>query len=46
MLDIGIIGMDKKVRVELSNQGSRRRIRNVQQRQPTPTLKVPPNFQI
>ena len=36
--------MDRKVRVELSNQGSWRRMINIQQRQPTPTLKVSPNF--
>ena len=41
---VGIIGVDKNVRIELSNQGSWRRIRNVQQRKPTPTLKVSPNL--
>ena len=43
---VGIIGVDKEVRVELSNQGSQRRMINIQQRQPTPTLKVSPNFQV
>ena len=43
---VGIIGLDKEVRIELSNQGSRRRMRNVQQRKPTPTLKVSPNLTI
>ena len=41
---VGIIGVDREVRVELSNQGSWRRMINLQQRQPVPTLKVFPNF--
>ena len=32
ILSVGIIGVDREVRVELSNQGSQRRMRNVQQR--------------
>ena len=41
---VGIIGVDREVQGELSNQGSWRRMINIQQRQPTPTLKVSPNF--
>ena len=33
-LSVGIIGVDREVRVELSNQGSRRRMINIQQNQP------------
>ena len=42
-LSVGIIGVDREVRVELSDQGSRRRMVNIQQRQPTLTLKVSPS---
>ena len=38
-LSVGIIGVDREVRVELSNQGSQRRMANIHQRQPAPTLK-------
>ena len=34
-LSVGIIGVDREIRVELSDQGSRRRIINIHQRQPT-----------
>ena len=43
-LSVGIIGVDREVRVELSDQGSRRRMVNIQQRQPAPVLKVSSNF--
>ena len=43
---VGIIGVDREVQVELSNQGSQRRMINIQQRQPAPTLKVSPNFRV
>ena len=46
ILDVGIIEVDREIRIELSNQGNQKRMRNVQQRQPTPTLKVPPNLLI
>ena len=45
-LSVGIIGADKEVRVELSDQGSRRRMANIHQRQPTPTLKFSSNFRV
>ena len=32
ILSVGIIGVDREIRVELSNQGSWKRMRNVQQR--------------
>ena len=35
-LSVGIIGMDREVRVELSDQDSQRRMINIQQRQPAP----------
>ena len=43
-LSVGIIGVDREVRVELSDQGSRRRMVNIHQRQPTLTLKISTNF--
>ena len=43
-LSVGIIGVDRELRVELFDQGSRRRMVNIQQRQPAPTLKVSPNL--
>ena len=45
-LSVGIIGVDREVRVELFDQGSRRRMVNIQQRQLAPTLKVSPNFRV
>ena len=44
VLSFGIIGVDRKVQVELSDQGSWRRMINIHQRQPTPMLKVSPNL--
>ena len=43
---VGIIGVDREVQVELSDQGSRRRMINIHQRQPAPTLKVSPNLRV
>ena len=43
---VGIIGVDKEVQVELSDQGNWRGMRNVQQRKSTPTLKISPNLTI
>ena len=45
-LSVGIIGVDREVQIELSNQGSRRRMWNVQQRKPTPMLKISLNLTI
>ena len=45
-LSVGIIGVDREVRVELSNQGSWRRMIYIHKRYLAPTLKIPPNFQI
>ena len=45
-LSVGIIGVDRKVQVELSNQGSRRRMVYIHQKQLAPTLKISPNFQV
>ena len=44
ILSVGIIGVDREVRVELFDQGSQRRMVNIQQRQLAPMLKVSPNF--
>ena len=46
ILDVGIIRVDREVRIELSNQGSRRRMIYIQKRQPTPMLKVPTYLRI
>ena len=46
ILSVGIIGVDREVRVELFDQGSWRRMINIQQRQLAPTLKVYPNIQV
>ena len=43
-LNVGIIGVDREVRVELSDQGSQRRMVNIQQRKLAPMLKVSPNL--
>ena len=43
-LSVGIIGVDREVRVELLDQGSQRRMINIHQRQLTPMLKVSPNL--
>ena len=45
-LSVGIIGVDREVRVELSNQGSRRKMINIHQRKLAPTLKVSPNLRV
>ena len=45
-LSVRIIRMDRKVWVELSDLGSRRRMINIHQRQLAPTLKVSPNVQV
>jgi len=46
ILSVGIIGVDREVRIELSYQGSWKRMIYIYKRQPTPTLKVPPNLPI
>ena len=43
-LSVGIIGVDREVRVELSNQGSRRRMIYIHQRYSALTLKISHNF--
>ena len=43
-LSVGIIGVDRKVWVELSNQGNQRRMANIHQRQPAPSLKISSNL--
>ena len=43
-LSVGIIGVERKVQVELSNQGSQRRMVYIHQRQPGHTPKISPNF--
>ena len=43
-LSVGIIGVDREVQVELSNQGSWRRMVYIHQRQPAPMLKISHNF--
>ena len=45
-LSIGIIGVDREVRVELSDQSSRRRMVNIYQRQPAPMLKISPKLRV
>ena len=45
-LSVGIIGVHREIRVELSNQGSRRKMVYIHQRKPAPTLKISPNFRV
>ena len=45
-LSIGIIEVDREVQVELSDQGSWRRMINIHQRQLAPTLNISPNLQV
>ena len=46
ILSVEIIGVDREVRVKLPDQGSRRRMVNIHQRQPAPTLKISPNLRV
>ena len=46
ILSVGIIRVNKEIRIELSNQSSQRRMLNLQKWQPAPTLKVPSYLQI
>ena len=46
ILVVGIIRVGREVQIELSNQGSRKRMIYIQKRQPTLTLKVPAEFRI
>jgi len=46
ILYVGIIGVNREIRVEISNQGNQKGIRNINQRKPTPTLKVSLNLPI
>ena len=46
ILSVGIIEVNREVRIEFSNQSSRRRMLNLQKWQPALTLKVPTYLQI
>ena len=45
-LSVGIIGVDREVRIKLFDQLSQRRMVYIQQRQPALTLKVSPNLRV
>ena len=46
ILSVGIIGVDREVRIELSNQSRQTRMLNLQKWQLAPTLKVPTYLRI